>query len=115
YSVFQRLASLESGILRGRDLDLLTGARIAPGARRALAYFEGAEAGNRHAVAAAQRTADGVEHGIHSAGRVGAGQAGPAGDGFDDVTLLGHIFGNSCATRVALVSTGRPPIEAERH
>src|SRR5690606_34311001 len=82
--VLQRLAGLEAGVHRGGDLDLLAGARVAAGARGALAHVEGAEADERDAVALLQRIGDHGDHRVDRTAGVGARQVGGASDGFDE-------------------------------
>src|ERR1044071_10483967 len=54
YRVLQGLASAELRQTRGLDVERLAGARIAPGARLALAGVEGAEADQGHHLVLAQ-------------------------------------------------------------
>ena len=58
YCSLERGTRLERGSLGGFDLQLCSGGRVAPGARGALAHFEGAEANQGDAVAFFQRGRD---------------------------------------------------------
>ena len=69
--VLQRLAGLEGGNLGSLDLDGGTGARVAAGARGALAHHERAEAHQGNVVAFLQRLADDVGDGIESPTGIG--------------------------------------------
>ena len=64
--VFQALAGLELGLVRGRDVDLGAGSRVA--ADRGLTLGDGkrAETHQAHFVAALQGRGDGIEHGVDS-------------------------------------------------
>src|SRR5690606_31620721 len=88
--VLEALPSAETGGLRGRDLDRLTGAGIPSGARLPLLGLERPEARNLDARAILQRLRDDAavrrEEGVDRPGSVGLGHAGAAGK-------LVHEFG----------------------
>src|SRR4029434_280509 len=63
----ERAARAEARHLRGRNLNLLAGARVTAVAGCAASDHECPESGNRHAPAAAQRLHDAADEGIHGA------------------------------------------------
>ena len=88
--VLQALSGLEGGDVHGGDVDALGGiAGVHAGAGGALADTEGAEAGDRHVLAALQLLGDVVDNGIQRNGGGLLGDAGRGRDGSDEF-LLGH-------------------------
>jgi len=73
YSIFECLASTELGHMRRLDLDFLASARVASGARRALADLESAKTHQRHARAFFQRALDRAQRAVERllGGRLG--------------------------------------------
>ena len=62
--MFQCFTSAELGNAGGLDLDFRTGARVAPGARRALSNLERAEPYQRYARAFLESTFDRIQRAI---------------------------------------------------
>ena len=74
HGVFEALAGTERGARRGRDLDLLAGPGVTPGAGFTLPGLEAAEAGDLDLLPTLQRFADDAvfngEESVHRAGRI---------------------------------------------
>src|SRR4030095_11587697 len=85
--VLQRLAGLELGRLRRRDIDALTRLRIAAGARLALRDRKGSKGGYVDLVAVSQRLHDVLEDEVHGTFRLSLRQIKPGGDGVDQLGL----------------------------
>lgn len=86
--VAKRPAGLERRRRRGRDVDALAGAGIAPPAGRARSGREGAESGDPDGLAMGKRVGDGREHGAHGGVGVRVWQRSLGGDAGGEVGLV---------------------------
>src|SRR5271154_170152 len=91
-------AGFEARVLRGRDLDLLAGGRIAAFAGGALAHREGAEADQSDFVAFLERFGDAVEHGLERRRGADLRQFRLLGDVFDELEFIHLASPLPCAT-----------------
>src|SRR5450432_3660266 len=92
YGIFKRFASLERRILRGLDLDLCAGARIAPDARSALAHDESAKSYEGNGITLFQRLLDGFDDSFDS----------PATFDFGQASSIGHSTNKFCFIHLSL-------------
>src|SRR6185437_6042457 len=86
--LLEAFAGAELRQLRGGNLDLLAGARVAPFRCGALGDAERAEADETDLEALLQSVADGVEHGFERLLRIRLGEAGGRRDGIDEFVLV---------------------------
>src|SRR5688500_13857749 len=88
YRVLEGLASAELRHPRRFDVQRLSGARVAPGARGALAGVKGAEADQRHHLVFAQARLDGADERVDRPLGRRLGDLGGLGDLLDQIPFI---------------------------
>ena len=86
--VFERLARLEGRRPGSGDLDARAGLRIAPGACRALADIECAEAGQGDGLGVPQGTGNAGQRGVQGSGGGASGEVGLLADVIDEIRFV---------------------------
>src|ERR1700690_2670104 len=103
----QFLARLEADGFAGRDVDLRTGARIAPDAGLARPYGEDAKAPQLNAIALGERLLHAFEHGFDRHLRLGLGDAGLVDDFVDQVQFDHKWLRSFGSLPITAQTTGR--------
>lgn len=88
HGLFERTAGAEARRLAGSDLDLLAGLRVDALAGLPLAHLEGAEASQRHLLAAGKGLADHIQCILHNQLRLFLAHAGLLRHGLDELRFL---------------------------
>ena len=88
HRVLEALAGLEFRLVRRRNLDGVTGARVAASGRGPLRHAERAEADQPHLVPALQSAGDRVEDAVNRAGGIGLGKTGAVGHCGNQIILV---------------------------
>src|SRR5574337_1713 len=92
YGILQGFASLEARHFARRNLDCLSGLRIASGTCRTMLDRECAETHQHYLVTVAQRSGDGMQHRLHRAVSISMRQFGGLGNCIDQFSLLHGVL-----------------------